>query len=662
MGHFYFEKGLVVKRLGQFLEYSSRCGDELYFENPETGKRETIEESSFWEEQQTGRLAVLTAFSSPKALLLPEEPEPTIDVTLADIPEKHQDEVIRRHDYISRLKAAGITKGQKQLIREEAEKIAKEIDDPRGVPSESTLRRWWRLFEKNSYNVFALVNKNARKSPAKRLDGESEKYLQDNIEEVYLQPTRPGGASAYRQYKDTLERENSLRQLNGEQLLTLVSERTYLNRIKLLPKEEVLVARLGREAARHTLKMIKGHLPADFPLDCAELDHTPMNLYVIDDRALLPLGRPWLTAIKDRRTGMLLGFFISFHQTGLRSIFGAIKHSLLSHNRAYEIWPELENPWPAHGCAVKYVSDRGADFLSKRCKAAILSLGSGYEHCERRTPWLKASIERFFLTLEQTFFEMLPGRTFSCLKERGDYDPAKDAVIRVSTLAFLLHKWAVDHHNVFPNKRTQEIPLLVWKELVGVAPPPYPASIDALDIILGERHTGCLSHEGIRFQWLNYADDTLAEMMKQLGRDTRVDYVVSSENLGQIHVQNPRTKEYILVPCTRPDYAQGLSLHQHKCLRKEAGVRLKAVTAVDTLRETRLMINDRIREEIANKENIPKARLAKLAEINSNAILNGESRTILTPFAGQQLSRQTPLEIKQATAPITDIPIFAWGI
>ncbi len=53
--------------------------------------------------------------------------------------------------------------------------------------------------------------------------------------------------------------------------------------------------------------MIRGHLPADHPLDVVEIDHTPLNVYVIDDLSFLPLGRPWLTAIKDRYSKVILG-------------------------------------------------------------------------------------------------------------------------------------------------------------------------------------------------------------------------------------------------------------------------------------------------------------------------------------------------------------------
>lgn len=134
----------------------------------------------------------------------------------------------------------------------------------------------------------------------------------------------------------------------------------------------------------------------------------------------------------------------------LQSTFGLLRHSLEGHHLATLKWPDIENPWLSSGLAATYVSDRGSDYRSLRYRMAIRSLGAEYQYCEVRTPWHKASIERFFGTVETTFLESLPGKTFRCLANRMDYDSSGTAVIRFSVLVYLLHKWAADFHNVFP--------------------------------------------------------------------------------------------------------------------------------------------------------------------------------------------------------------------
>lgn len=663
MGSFFLQKGLVIAYQGQIFEYDSRAGNELYFEDPETGQRKTLTELEFWSSQQTNRLRIVDAFSSPGQLQIPK----LITESLADfkdlnaLPTKYQLDHDRKATYIAKLRAAGVTRGQKLLIAHHAQEIAKEIADAFGVPGTSTIQSWWRKIEKSGGDLLVVINKNSYRRRTKKLDAESEGFLQDHIDDHYAKDTRPTISGSYLNYLARLKVENIRRVAEGVAPLTKISERTYGSRIADRPKKEIMTARLGREATRRHFKMIKGHLPAENPLDVVEIDHTPMNLYVIDDNALLPLGRPWLTAIKDRYSGILLGFYVSFQPTGLTSIFGAIKHSLSSHHLAYELWPDIENPWPAFGRAVYYESDRGGDFNSPRYRNAIKSLGSHWEYCERRTPWLKGSIERFFLTLEQTFFESMPGRTYACLEKRGDYDPVKDAVIRFSSLIYLLHKWAADFHNIAVNLRNQANSLELWQAGIETAPPPYPCAIDELNIMLGQHHAGVISQEGIRYSWQTYADDQLSDLMDTVGKGVSVNYVVSAEDLGQIYVEHPRTHGYLCVPSTRPDYSSGLSEFQHKLLRKEANVRLEKATAIDTLVATRARMQAVYSEELEAKSNAGKVRLARAAGINSNAVLEGNSRTITQPFKGQNVTADLP-NVPINTGPsFTNVPRFGWG-
>lgn len=668
MASFFLEKGLVVQWKGETLEYIARYGEKLYFEQPETGRRETITELKFWTDLQAGLVVVIQTFSSPKQLIIPETSAQPAFTNLADVPERHQKETLRRLQFINKLREAGLTIGQKRLIKVEINRIANQLNDGLRAPSVSTVCRWWRAYNIHQDEASSVISKNAARKKSEHIDEDSEHFLQGSIDTNYLVETKPSMRHSYGAYVAELSIENARRKELQLKSLRCVSERTYNNRIYSLDQYETAKARLGEQKARHLFKMINGHLPAEYPLDAVEIDHTPINLFAIDDIAYLPLGRPWLTAIKDRFSKILLGFYVSFQATGLSSIFGAIKHSLYSHHMAYERWPELENPWPAYGRGALYVSDRGADFRSLRYRAAIASLGSKYEHCERWSPWLKGSIERFFGTLDQTFFESMPGKSFSCIEARGSYDSAKQAVIRFSTLIFLLHKWAVDYHNIAQHSRTHASPLELWNEGIGMAPPPYPANIDELNIILGERHEGVLSQEGVRFLGLNYADQELRDLRNHIGLDKKVDYAVCLEDLGHIHIKHPITGTYFKVPCTRQDYALSLSVFQHKYLRKQAKLTASDIAPIDVLMRTRIRIASVIAEEVTNKENATKVRLARIAGINSNNVLRGLTQSITKPFEGQTLAPPpappptpptppTPVEI-----PITSTPRYAWGV
>lgn len=665
MRPFQISKGLVIFTDNEQYEYTDRTASELYFQSLESGKRKIIQEADFWPGIQRESIAVLHSIINDKVVDT-KFSQQTNSRFISELSPKHFNDLQRRLHYVLGLKKERITRGCRKTIASIIPKLAASLNDS-NPPSASTLQFWMRRYETgDDPNVF-LINGNSFRAKSERVDIESEQFLQSQIQLNYASITRPSITTAYKAYQSDLRKENLRRVRDGVSLLHLVSEKTFYNRIKALPQRELLIAREGYEVARKILKVSQGNLPADYPLDVVEVDHTLMNLYVVDDASFLPLGRPWITAIKDRYSNILLGFYISFNSGGLKSIFGALKHSLYSHQRAYEIWPDIENLWPAFGLGVVYCSDRGSDFMSQQYLSAILDLGANYEYCERRTPWLKGSIERFFGTLESTFFETLPGKTFNSLANRKDYEPNKHAVIRFSTLIYLIHKWAADYHNVKSHSRKMASPLELWNEGIQIAPPRYPAFPHALDVILGLRNKGSIQNEGIQYLGLHYADAGLQELVDEIGKKCEIDFIVSPENLGYIHAKDPRTGEYMRVNCSRPDYAHGLTLFQHKYLRHEAKLHSQSARSVDELLNFRNELAHHINEEIDAKNTHIKKRIAILADVNSNAILDGKIRTttnvfgnlthVTTPLA----TEENPISESESIVPFTNIPSYQWG-
>jgi putative transposase len=660
MQQFQIGKGLIISTNGSQYEYTDRAVGEFYFQAIDNGKRIIIEEQDFWPGVQRGSISVLYS-TCTQEIIQTHTSDQTPQRFISEISPKYFNDLKRRLHYVQGLNKEGVTRGRRKKIARTIPKLAKAIKDDM-PPAASTVQTWMLQHGTSLDPNVALVNANAFRKRGERIDDESEQFLQDQIQKHYAKLERPSISGAYTYYKDDLLYENARGVAQRAAPLYLVSEKTFYNRIKKLPQKELLISRFGYEIARKMTKISQGNLPSDYPLDVVEIDHTPMNLYVVDDASFLPLGRPYLTAIKDRHSGILLGFYISFHASGLKPIFAAIKHSLYSHQKAYEIWPDIENPWPAFGLGNMYCSDRGPDFQSMQYQSAIKDLGADYELCEVRTPWVKGSIERFFHTLESTFFETMPGKTFNSLQNRKDYNPQKYAVIRFSTLVYLIHKWAADFHNVTSHSRKMASPLELWNEGIELAPPRHPVSPQGLDVILGHRLSGTIQNEGIQYLGLHYANKGLQALADEIGKGKSVEFILSPENMGNIHLKDPRTGEYMRVNCTRPDYAEGLSLFQHRYLRHEAKISNVSMRSVDEHLSFRKVLALEIQGDIDAKNNYASKQYARIAEINSNATLNSKARTTTNVF-GNLKEDTVPVLIlpesdKEIVVPFTDIPFY----
>src|SRR6202171_304567 len=76
--------------------------------------------------------------------------------------------------------------------------------------------------------------------------------------------------------------------------------RTIRARVSVLSDRLKLEKREGRKRAAEQYEPLKGHFPgADCPLAVAQIDHTPMDVIVVDEEHRQPIQRPSLTVVVD---------------------------------------------------------------------------------------------------------------------------------------------------------------------------------------------------------------------------------------------------------------------------------------------------------------------------------------------------------------------------
>lgn len=664
MQRFFLESGLVILREGRYLEFKHRSDLNLYFEDPFTGDIQTLTEEAFWNEFETKALTIANARSTPTALELPlKDAQPSLPIALDEAYEK---DYLRKSDYIAGMKKRGITKGQLDLIAEAIVEIAAEIGD-RQRPSQYTVAAWMRALEDANGDDAVLVSGYAKTIVRHRLHPEHEELIRNVINDHLAK--LPATKIWEDHYLMEIKALNADRAEMHRPPFRPISERTLSRRIEMLDRYDIEVARHGRQEARRTFRMVKGHMPADRPREFVEIDHARLRLWVVDDKLLLPLGRPWVTALKDRYSGMLLGFFVSFRGPSLYSTFRALRHSLRNHLDLYKTWPDIENRWVAFGPACTYVSDRGSDFLSDHYRYAIRRLNADYSYCESRTPWHKPYIERTFLSLHADLLEALPGEVFKGVSYSRDYNPKEDAVVRFSTLIFLLVKWAVDYQPFRTIGARGARAIDLWMDGIGDSPIGYMPNPDALDVVLGRRYTVKLGNQGIRFKDLRYANDELEELFRAKYRKP-ITFIPCEENLGRVHAEDPRDKRWFEVESTRPDYAEGLSLHQHQYIQRQAKLDGVSLDTVEQKLRYREQLQARLAEDLSRKDNATKAKLARYCGIDSDSVLSGQARSLdnlkspdLTGDTAHKVGGNgSSNKIPVVDAPFSDVPIFDWRV
>jgi putative transposase len=101
-------------------------------------------------------------------------------------------------------------------------------------------------------------------------------------------------------------------------------------RIAAIPDRERLGRRSHRKAAVDQFAPRPGVFDsAQRPLDLVQIDHTKLDIIVVDDEQRLPIGRPWITLAIDVYSRMVAGFYVSLDPPGAIATGLCIAHATL---------------------------------------------------------------------------------------------------------------------------------------------------------------------------------------------------------------------------------------------------------------------------------------------------------------------------------------------
>ena len=102
---------------------------------------------------------------------------------------------------------------------------------------------------------------------------------------------------------------------------------------------------LGRQEALRRVGPKPGTLQAAAPLAIVQIDHTLVDVHVVDDVHRKSVGRPWITLAIDVASRCVLGFHLSLEAPGTAAVAACIAHAglpkerWLAANRINAQWP-----------------------------------------------------------------------------------------------------------------------------------------------------------------------------------------------------------------------------------------------------------------------------------------------------------------------------------
>ncbi len=318
-------------------------------------------------------------------------------------------------------------------------------------------------------------------------------------------------------------------------------------RIDRLRPDKVASKREGSKAA-HRFKPAPGTTPpAQAPLDVIQMDHTKIDVIVVDAISRLPIGRPFLTVAIDEFSRCIVGICVTLEAPSATSVGLCLTHAVSEKS------PWLERmaadcTWPMRGKTKRIYVDNGADFHSEGLRRGCEVHGIKLDYRPIARPHYGGIVERVIGTTMRMIHEV-PGTTFSNIQDRGNYDADAKAALTLAEL----EKWIAlaicgPYHNEW-HRTLQGTPAGKWAS--GVEQFGQPATtqnaraflIDFLPVVQ-RRVQRC----GFIVDRIAYYASALTPWIAARDKGTKFLIRVDPRDLSRIWVLDPERNVYIEVP------------------------------------------------------------------------------------------------------------------
>ena len=569
---------------------------------------------------------------------------PIFSRPLDELPERLSLEMARRRRYIEGIREYGRLIFTGAYLNPLIKQIASEIGDAK-PPSATTFYRWAMRFQSSNDTRSLIPRTDLRGSKKMRQSECFMNLASEAIAEAFKASPQATCPQIYTRLLAKISAENS-RRLPDDRLRPPSIRTVY----RLLERTEVYEAtclREGKAIADKRLRVGKAGVRVSRILERVEMDHTPLDLFLIDEKTWLPLGRPTLTVAIDRYSRMLLGYYLSFGGPSTAAVMGALRHAILPKilTKAKIPGMQIENTWPCYGIPAQIVVDNGMEFHSSDLDSVADDLDIHILYCPKHQPRFKGAVERFLGTVNYNFAHQLPGTSFARFYQRGDYDPQKCALLTFSEFKQLFEKWVVDVYAQTLHRGLGTTPWARWHEGLAQHEPELPEDLHTLQRRIGLVKTRCLRRDGIQLNGIRYSGDSLQPILSAFGEGVQVRVSYDAEDLGDIQVWGPDNTDPITVLALNQSFARGLSLRQNETIRyllREQGASAEDPAA---LQRARSQLSQSISELMVSRKQTARRRGAALKGISSN-LPSGSA--LPDPRSQKFLSKGKPSRHRQA--------------
>jgi len=418
----------------------------------------------------------------------------------------------------------------------------------------STIFRWLKSYEESELLSVLIPRYSNRGGKGKtRIHEESELIMNKVIEELYLHKQKLTPKQVCFEIK---------RRCNNAKV-DIPHENTVRNRIKQLSEKRTYKLRESRRNGERLYRNTDGMFPAGkYPLDIVQIDHTPMDIIVVDEQYRQPLPRPFLTLAIDVYSRMIVGFYISLEEPSYFSVSQCLTQAILPKEKALRDY-NIDGEWNVWGLPRALHLDNGQDFRSIELQRSCEQYNISIEWRPVARPQFGGHIERLIGTAMRSV-HTLPGTTFSNIKQRGEYKSEKEAVMTLHELEQWFCEYVVNSYHkaihssigMSPEKKF-ELGIFGDEYEMGKGLPERIEDEYYFRLSLLPSVERSIQQFGVTVEKIHYYHDVLRKWIKAKDKDRKMRkfiFKIDPRDISTIWFYDPDIKDYFPIPYRNISY------------------------------------------------------------------------------------------------------------
>lgn len=411
-----------------------------------------------------------------------------------------------------------------------------------------TLYEWIKLFEQTNEISSLVSNISKRGKKGSRLDPKVDNVMTEVLEDLYLNKQRYSFKRIYNKIYTSCKHQN----------LIPPHENTVRNRIESLDPKRVVKKREGYKEARKQFDNFEGEFPeGNYPLEFIQIDHTPLDIRVVDNIYRKPIGRPYLTLAIDVYSRMIAGIYVSLQAPGYYNVSQCLYNVFTQKEKILHQY-NIDGDWNIFGIPRIIGVDNGADLVSSDMQRVCDEYEITLMKRPVARPQFGAHVERVLGIINQEVHN-LAGTTFSNIIEKGTYKSDKEAMYTLDELKeWLIHYIVNIYHKKYhsgiemtPEQKYMQ-GLMGDDENAGIGY--LPSMIDNIEdvkISLLPTEYRTVQKDGITLDGIGYYSDVLRHWIgKTDSEKSKIKHKIKRDplNIQKIYFYDTELKEYFEIP------------------------------------------------------------------------------------------------------------------